>query len=127
MSIETTSSRAKSGEPGRQLETLLAILSSDRPWGDREVAAKQLGYSRSPDALPGLLAALGSDSFWMVRCAIVQALERIGDPQAIPTLREVASNDGFHVVREYAAKAIERLLADSQGSQMPHNPGDENA
>ena len=112
MNTEATSHKAKSGQSGCPQDALLAVLSSDRPWGDREIAAKQLGHARRPEALPGLLVALQTDPFWMVRCAIVQALEQIGDLQAIPTLREVAMNDGFHVVREYAAKAIERLSAD---------------
>ncbi len=96
-------------QPDQKMKTLLAELSPDNPWGDREIAAKRLGYMRSREALPGLLAALQTDPFWMVRCAIIQALERIDDPGVIPTLREVAKKDGFHVVREYAEKAIERI------------------
>ncbi len=96
-------------QPDRELDKLLAALSPDTPWGDRKIAAKKLGYMRSPEALPGLLEALPADPFWMVRCAIIQALERIGDPGAIPTLRETAIIDGFQVVRSHAAKAIERL------------------
>jgi HEAT repeat protein len=88
---------------------LVADLSPETPWGDRQNAARKLGYLGNPEALPGLLDALPDDNFWMVRCAIIQALERIGDPGAIPTLRQVASGDGFQVVRSYAAKAIERL------------------
>jgi HEAT repeat protein len=95
--------------PDRKVEKWLADLSPNTAWGDRQVAAKNLGYIGSSEALPGLLNALSADPFWMVRCAIIQALERIGDPTAIPTLREVVKNDGFHVVRSYAAKAIERL------------------
>jgi HEAT repeat protein len=87
----------------------IAELSPDVSWGDRQMAAKKLGYSRNPEALPGLLNALQADPFWMVRCAIIQALERIGDPSAIHTLHEVANKDDFQVVRSYAAKAIERL------------------
>ena len=96
-------------QPDHKLDKLLADLSPDTPWGDRQIAALKLGYMRSPEALPGLLDALPTDPFWIVRCAIIQALERIGDPGAIPTLREVAKRDGFQVVRSYAAKAIERL------------------
>jgi hypothetical protein len=96
-------------QPNPKVEELLSDLSPDTPWGDRQIAAKKLGYLRSREALPGLLGALPVDPFWMVRCAIIQALEMIGDPGAIPTLREVAICDGFQVVRSYAAKAIERL------------------
>ena len=96
-------------QPDHKLEQLLADLSPDTPWGDRQIAANELGYMRSLEALPMLLAALPVDPFWMVRCAMIQALERIGDPGAIPTLRHVAESDGFQVVRSYAAKAIERL------------------
>ena len=99
--IETT--------PDRKLNALLARLTPETPWGERQNAAKKLGYMRNPEALPGLLAALPTDVFWMVRCTIIQTLEMIGDPGAIPTLREVAKNDGFQVVRAYAGKAIERL------------------
>ena len=96
-------------QPDRKVAELVADLSPDTPWGDRQIAARKLGYLGSPEALPGLLDALPADSFWMVRCAIIQALERIGDPGAIPTLRGVATSDGFQVVRSYAAKAVERL------------------
>ena len=96
-------------QPDLKLYNLLADLSPDTPWGDRQIAAKKIGDMRSPEALPGLLEALLVDSFWMVRCAIIQALEKIGDPGAISTLREIAINDDFQVVRSYAAKAIERL------------------
>ena len=96
-------------QPKHELEALLACLAPDTPWGERQIAARKLGYMREQEALPGLLAALPTDPFWMVRCAIIQALELIGDPGAIPTLREVAKNDGFQVVRAYAGKAIERL------------------
>jgi HEAT repeat protein len=96
-------------QPDIKLYNLLADLSPDTAWGDRQIAAKKLGNMRDPEALPGLLGALPSDPFWMVRCAIIQALEKIGDPRAIPTLREVADSDGFQVVRSYASKAVERL------------------
>jgi HEAT repeat protein len=96
-------------QPDTKLEKLLPMLSPETPWGDRRIAAIELGHLRSRVALPALLAALPEDPFWMVRCAMIQALERIGDPGAIPTLQEVANSDGFQVVRAYAAKAIERL------------------
>lgn len=92
-----------------KLIALLSDLSPDTPWGQRKVAARQLGSMRKVDALPVLLAALPRDPFWMVRCAIIQALEMIGDPGAIPVLEGVADNDSFQVVRSHAAKAIERL------------------
>jgi HEAT repeat protein len=96
-------------EPDQKLGKLLAELSPDTPWGDRQIAAQKLGFNRSPEALQALLYALPVDPFWMVRCSIIQALERIGDPEAIPSLRQVAKSDGFQVVRSYAAKAVERL------------------
>lgn len=96
-------------QPDIKLYNLLADLSPDTPWGDRQISAKKLGNMRNPEALPGLLDALPSDPFWMVRCAIIQALEKIGDPMAIPTLQEVANSDSFQVVRSYAAKAVDRL------------------
>jgi len=96
-------------QPDRELDALLANLTPDTPWGERQIAARRLGYKRDPEALPGLLAALPTDPFWMVRWAIIQALEMIGDSGAIPTLQEVAINDSFQVVRAYAKKAVERL------------------
>jgi len=96
-------------QPDRKLHPLLSALSPDTPWGQRQTAARKLGYMRCTEALPALLDSLPIDSFWMVRCAIIQALEMIGDPKAIATLREVANNDGFQVVRSYAAKTVERL------------------
>jgi len=96
-------------QPDHKIAKLLADLSPDISWGDRQIAAQKLGYMRSPEALPGLLNSLPADPFWMVRCSIIQALERIGDPGAISALRDVAKSDGFQIVRSYAAKAVERL------------------
>ena len=96
-------------QPDREFNNLLAELSPDTSWGDRQIAAKKIGYLRNPEALPWLLAALPVDPFWMVRFAIIQALVMIGDPDAIPALHEIAMSDGFQVVRSCAAKAIERL------------------
>jgi HEAT repeat protein len=96
-------------QPDRELDRLLADLTPDTPWGDRQIAAQKLGRMRCVEALPGLLSALRADPFWMVRCAIIQALEMIADPQAIPTLQQVAEMDSFQVVRSYAFKAVERL------------------
>ena len=109
MNLFTTFPLVLGVQPDLKLYNLLADLSPDTPWGDRQIAARKLGDMRDPEALPGLLEALLVDSFWMVRCAIIQALEKIGDPGAIPTLREIENSDGFQVVRSYAAKAIERL------------------
>ena len=92
-----------------EVDYLLSELSPETPWYDRQIAARKLGYTRSPEALPALLAALPSDPFWMVRCAIIQALEMIGDPEAIPTLRKVSESDGFQAVRTYAKQTIDRL------------------
>lgn len=95
-----------------KMDRLLRNLSPDTPWGDRQIAAKKLGYMRSQEALPVLLDVLPTDPFWMVRCSMIQALERIGDPAAIPTLRKVAKSDRFQVVRSHAAKTI-GILAES--------------
>ena len=92
-----------------EVSRLLANLSPETPWGDRQMAARRLGYLRNPQALSGMLAALPVDPFWMVRSAIIQALVMIGDPGAIPALQEVAVYDSFQVVRSHAAKAVERL------------------
>jgi len=97
--------------PDDRLGQLLADLAADRSWGQRQRAARKLGYIGDPAALPALLAALPGDPFWMVRCAIIQALEKIGDPQAVPTLQSVQAGDRFQVVRSHAAKAIGTLLA----------------
>jgi HEAT repeat protein len=92
-----------------QVAQLLANLSTDVAWGNRQAAARKLGHIKCQEAVPALVEALPDDPFWMVRCDIIQALEKIGDPRAIPALRQVSKNDGFQVVRAYAAKAIERL------------------
>ena len=96
--------------PNPVVAGLLAELSPETPWGDRQNAARRLGRMRSFEALSGLLEALPSDPFWMVRCAIIQAVELIGDPVAIPVLKDVASKDPFQIVRSYAAKAVDRLV-----------------
>jgi HEAT repeat protein len=96
-------------QPDHELEVLLANLTPDIPWGERQIAAKKIGYMRNPEALPVILDVLPIDPFWMVRCAIIQAVEMIGDPKAIPALRKVAASDSFQVVRAYAKKAIEKL------------------
>jgi len=96
-------------QPDPEVAQLLADLTPNTPWGERQVAARRLGCLRNPDALPGLLAALQEDKFWIVRCSIIQALVMIGEPNAVPTLCEVAEKDGFQVVRSHAAKAVQRL------------------
>ena len=35
-----------------ELDKLLAELSPDTSWGDRQISAKKLGYMRNPEALP---------------------------------------------------------------------------
>jgi len=95
--------------PDEKLDRLLAQLSPEISWGDRQAAAKKIGNLRNPYAVPGLLAALEMDPFWMVRCTIIQSLEKIGDPGAIPALLDTAERDGFQVVRSYAAKSVGRL------------------
>jgi len=96
-------------QPDHEALQLLANLSADVAWGNRQAAARKLGYMKCHEAVPALVEALPDDPFWMVRCDIIQALEKIGDPLAIPVLRQVSKNDGFQVVRAYATKAIERL------------------
>jgi len=95
--------------PDHELRNLIADLTPGTPWGDRQRAARRLGYKADSAALPALLEALPTDPFWMVRCEMILALQKIGDPKAIPTLQKVAKQDTFQVVRAYAAKAIERL------------------
>jgi HEAT repeat protein len=95
--------------PDENLDRLLAQLSPEIDWGDRQSAAKKIGNLCNPYAVPGLLAALELDPFWMVRCTIIQALEKIGDPGAMPALMDTAEHDGFQVVRSYASRAVERL------------------
>jgi HEAT repeat protein len=99
--------------PESELDILAAELTPDTPWAQRQIAAKKLGQSQNPDALPILLAALPNDPFWMVRCTIIQALELISDARAIPALREVANDDEFSAVRSAAEKAVERLSQSS--------------
>jgi hypothetical protein len=100
---------AEEVSPSLNLSHLIAALSPDASWGDRQAAARKLGCMRCQEAVPALLAALPTDPFWMVRCAIIQALEMIDDPAAIPVLEQVAVRDSYHVVCAYAAKAVKRL------------------
>ena len=90
----------------RELDSLLADLSPDIPWGDRKAAVLGLGSIGGAEALQGLIDALSTDPFWMVRYAIIRALVMIGDPKAIPALRDAAENDSFQIVRSYAAEAV---------------------
>lgn len=96
-------------QPDPELNALLAALSPETSWGERQTAAKQIGCLRDPNALPWLLTALTNDPFWMVRIAIIQAIEMIGDPGVIPALQQIAENDDIKIVRSYAIKAGERL------------------
>ena len=91
------------------LDKILSDLSLESSWGDRRLAARQLGYLGNPAAVSGLVTALPADPFWMVRTVMIQALEMIGDPRAIPTLQRVEKEDSFLTVRSHAAKAIETL------------------
>jgi len=93
----------------RQLDLLISQLSLESNWGERQRAARKLGYMGRTEAVAPLLTALPTDPFWMVRSAIIQALEKIGDTRAIPTLRRVEQEDAFLTVRQNAAKAIATL------------------
>lgn len=93
----------------RQMDLLISQLSLVSNWGERQRAARKLGYLGRAEAVAPLLTALPADPFWMVRCAIIQALEKIGDARAIPTLRRVEQEDAFLTVRHHAAKAIVTL------------------
>lgn len=99
--------------PESELDLLVADLSPETPWAERQIAARNLGQSRNSAAMPILLLVLLDDPFWMVRCTIIQALERIGDSRAIPTLRELSISDEFSAVRSAAEKAVERLSQNS--------------
>jgi hypothetical protein len=93
----------------RKVSWLLSKLSPGNPWGERKLAAQQLGSMRNPAALHALMDVLSSDPFWMVRYAAVEALQMIGDPQAVPELLRVAERDGFQTVRSYAARVAAKL------------------
>ena len=95
--------------PKKELGVLLGNLTPDKPWAERQTAARKIGLLGNPKALPALLNALPKDPFWMVRCAIIQALEMIGDARALPMLQELATTDEFEIVRGYANNAIEKL------------------
>jgi HEAT repeat protein len=104
-------------KPHGRADHLLAKLGPDTPWGDRQIAARKLGYMRSLEAVAILLDFLPADPFWMVRCSMIQALERIGDPKAIPALQQVAEGDRFQVVRSHAIKAIGKLAEKERASE----------
>ena len=66
--------------PERELDALLANLTHDTPWGERQIAARKLGYMREQEALPGLLAALPTNSqrtSWMEKALIAGPLPGI--------------------------------------------------
>lgn len=97
------------GPADRQLDLLISRLSPESNWGERQRAARILGYMGRTEAVAPLLTALPADPFWMVRCAIIQALEKIGDARAVPTLRRVEKEDAFLTVRQHASKAVATL------------------
>lgn len=92
-----------------RVEMNLINLSPETPWGNRQIAARNLGNLRDSAAIAVLMDSLQTDDFWMVRCAIIQALEKIADPRAIPGLILASQQDTYQAVRSYAAKAVERL------------------
>lgn len=95
--------------PDGEIGHLAECLSSSTSWAERQTAARKMGQSRHPEALPLLLSALQNDPFWMVRGTIIQVLETIDDRRAIPTLQDVATHDDFSAIRSAARNAIKRL------------------
>jgi len=90
------------------VDTLIGIVSDD--WTSEEVrvaAAKALGKSRDPKAIPVLTRHLHEYQPIEVAKAAAFALRHFDDPQAIHALAKAAINTGF--VREVRETAVESL------------------
>ena len=59
--VLTTFRSAIEVEPNSNVAELLADLSPDKPWDDRQIATRNFGYMRNSESLVTLLAALPAD------------------------------------------------------------------
>ncbi len=96
-------------------ETLAPLLLDDPKIEVRQAAARALGATRHPSALPLLIEAL-HDSFWWYErestaADLLDAIQNMGEP-AIPLLVD-ALTDPERAVRRFAASLLGRLHAAS--------------
>jgi HEAT repeat protein len=92
---------------GRGLQVLLEVLSDDPDPAVRGLAARQLGYAKSPEATAGLVSAL-DDPDPGVLIEAIDALELTGDSAVTGSLEKLLQHPDAQV-REAAKDAIEFL------------------
>jgi HEAT repeat protein len=92
---------------GRGLQLLLGVLSDDPDPEVRGLAARQVGYAKSPEATAGLVSAL-DDPDPGVLIEAIDALELSGDSAVIGSLEKLLQHPDAQV-REAAEDAIEFL------------------
>jgi HEAT repeat protein len=92
---------------GRGLQVLLGVLSDDPDPEVRGLAARQLGYAKSPEATAGLVSAL-DDPDPGVLIEAIDALELIDDSAVIGSLEKLLQHPDAQV-QEAAKDAIEFL------------------
>jgi HEAT repeat protein len=90
------------------VEPLLALLQHPVPL-TRSPAARLIGLTGDPRALPPLLELLGGDSQWLVRMWAAKALGDLGLPDAVAPLARTLQCDEKDRVRAAAAEAIGKL------------------
>lgn len=89
-------------------DALLAQLSHPVPLC-RSPAARLLGLTRDPRALPPLLNVAQTDRQWLARMWAVKGLGDLGQNEAFDTLADRLRNDEKNRVRAAAAEAIGKL------------------
>lgn len=94
--------------PALELPALITRLKSGAATDVRVTAARALGASRDPRALPPLVAALGEENR-DVRWAAIEALSELGDRRAVPPLLE-------YLKRQEAYRWGKRLVANALGA-----------
>ena len=92
---------------GRGIEVLLGVLNDDPDPAVRGLAARQLGYAKSPEATAGLVSAL-DDPDPGVLIEVIDALELIDDSTVIGSLEKLLQHPDAQV-QEAAKDAIEFL------------------
>jgi HEAT repeat protein len=90
------------------VQPLLALLRHPVPL-TRSPAARLIGLTEDPRALPPLLDLLSGDSQWLVRMWAAKALGDLGLPDAVAPLTRALQCDEKDRVRAAAAEAIGKL------------------
>lgn len=95
---------------------------------ERREAARKLGQSGDPRAVPVLIEVVEAETFDVIAEIAIEALGELGDQRAVPVLQEVYADDKRdRYVRDMAASALRKLGAEPGAGATAPTPADDGA